>query len=214
MWDIFRKSLKAESLCRSTGGRKGQVKTLVWVHRHKQSTLRYKNNNEGSVLLWDELFFTRLSVVHPAQDDLRGSVPTSHHVPRHLAVGLPRQTKVQDLNRRHVHLIHTEEAGVVNALIARNKDSLVVFVRVPWAHSLRWRRDFLVWGPAEEIQKIRLHEAKGKWNTGYCVTQWAGHEAAQETRFIIRRVNNVYRAHRVYLKTTYPVNYTSRVNVL
>lgn len=71
----------------------------VWVHRHKQSTLRYKNNNEDSVLLWDELFFTRLSVVHPAQDDLRGSVPTSHHVPRHLAVGLPRQTKVQDLNR-------------------------------------------------------------------------------------------------------------------
>lgn len=119
-----------------------------------------------------------------------------------------------DVNRRRVHLTHTEEAGVVNALIARNKDSLVVFVRVPWAHSLRWRRDFLVWGPAEEIQKIRLHEAKGKWNTGYCVTQWAGHEAAQETRFIIRRVNNVYRAHRVYLKTTYPVNYTSRVNVL
>lgn len=120
----------------------------------------------------------------------------------------------QDVNGRRVHLTHTEEAGVVNALIARNKDSLVVFVRVPWAHSLRWRRDFLVWGPAEEIQKIQLHEAKGKWNTGYCVTQWAGHEAAQETRFIIRRVNNVYHAHRVYLKKTYPVNYTSRVNVL
>lgn len=75
------------------------------------------------MLRWDELFITRLSVAHPAQDDLRGSVPSSHHVSRHLAVGLPRQTKVQDLTRRHVHLTHSEEAGVVNALIAR---SLVV----------------------------------------------------------------------------------------
>jgi len=35
--------------------------------------------------------------VHPAQDDLRGSVPAGHHIPGHLDVCLPRQTKVQDL---------------------------------------------------------------------------------------------------------------------
>lgn len=45
---------------------------------------------------------TRLCVVHPAQDDLWGSVPTRDHVPGHLTVCLPRQTKVQDLRRNTV----------------------------------------------------------------------------------------------------------------
>lgn len=40
---------------------------------------------------------TRLCVVHPIQDDLRRPVPPGHHVPSHLAICLPGQAKVQDL---------------------------------------------------------------------------------------------------------------------
>ena len=40
---------------------------------------------------------TRLCVVHPIQDDLRRPVPPGHHVSSHLAICLPGQAKVQDL---------------------------------------------------------------------------------------------------------------------
>lgn len=38
--------------------------------------------------------------MHPVQHDLRGSVPASGHVAGHLVVGVPRQAKVQDLERK------------------------------------------------------------------------------------------------------------------
>lgn len=45
----------------------------------------------------DEGKVTGLCVVHPVEDDLRGSVPAGHNVAGHLRVRLPRQAKIQDL---------------------------------------------------------------------------------------------------------------------
>lgn len=60
---------------------------------------------------------TRHVVVHPVQHDLRGTVPARGHVAGHLVVGVPRQTKVQNLGaikaRKSLQNIHICELKVL-----------------------------------------------------------------------------------------------------
>ena len=45
----------------------------------------------------EEALVTRLTVVHPVEDDLGGPVPAGHHVAGHLTLLVSGQAKVQDL---------------------------------------------------------------------------------------------------------------------
>lgn len=71
---------------------------------HPQKT-QYKKNKVNLLLFKSPCTkcvgskVTCLSVMHPVQDDFRGSVPACHHITRHLSFSVSRQSKVQDLTK-------------------------------------------------------------------------------------------------------------------
>lgn len=82
--------------------------------------------------------------MHPVQHDLRGSVPASGHVAGHLVVGVPRQAKVQDLERNR------ERKRRFRLIVFQLDAAQRTVGHPPSAHSLHSPPDYWALSPARE----------------------------------------------------------------
>lgn len=92
---------------------------------------------------------TRHVVMHPVQHDLWSAVPARGHVAGHLIVGVPRQTKVQDLREIKGQENYCRLQNLHRCSASDCRSWVRAEVHRPSAHSLHSRPGYWVWGPEE-----------------------------------------------------------------